>query len=458
MLGIRRWMIVGMLTFLAFPVLTYTVTDVISRNLVRQQTPQEQTALDTALGKIVAEPARWHDPAWQASIRETLDPLGAGVVLRDPSGAEIYRTGHVTSGGHPPWQGLVNRETTVVERGQQVGTVEFSMPQRDSSLARAAATVALVLALLHVTWRIRRSVVNPLEAMGRAARRIAAGNLDFTLPKTRVREVADVRDAFEAMGEGLRESLRQQAALEEERRFFVGAIAHDLRTPLFALRGSLVGMERGLATSPEKAARYIAVCRQKADQLDRLVDDLFAFTKAEYLEQTLRRERLAFGPVMERAVDSMGPQAREKDVEIALVRPDADHAIEGDGHLLERAVENLLDNALRYTPPGGTITVAWRVAAGRVTFTVADTGPGIAAQDLPHLFEPLFRAETSRNRETGGAGLGLTIARRILRAHGGDLVAANAGTVGAEFTGWLPLPTETSAAGQPAGTAAAARP
>ena len=102
-------------------------------------------------------------------------------------------------------------------------------------------------------------------------------------------------------------------------------------------------------------------------------------------------------------------------------------------------IENLLDNALRHTPAEGTITIRYETSADRVAFTVADTGPGIAARDLPHLFEPLYRGEASRNRETGGAGLGLAIARRILRAHGGDLTAANGPAGGAEFTGWLPL-------------------
>ena len=120
--------------------------------------------------------------------------------------------------------------------------------------------------------------------------------------------------------------------------------------------------------------------------------------------------------------------------------PEDAPTIAGDAHLLERAVENLLDNALRHTPAGGAITVRLARGAGSGHFTVADTGPGIAARDLPHLFEPLYRGEASRNRETGGAGLGLTIARRILRAHGGDLAAANRPAGGAEFTGWLPLP------------------
>src|SRR5690606_31615026 len=113
--------------------------------------------------------------------------------------------------------------------------------------------------------------------------------------------------------------------------------------------------------------------------------------------------------------------------------------IPGDAHLLERAVENLLDNALRHTPASGMITLTWQVEADRATFTVDDSGPGIAPQDLPHLFDPLYRGDPSRNPETGGVGLGLSIARRILRAHGGDLTAANRPEGGARFTGWVAL-------------------
>src|SRR5258705_12696698 len=104
---------------------------------------------------------------------------------------------------------------------------------------------------------------------------------------------------------------------------------------------------------------------------------------------------------------------------------------------MPRVLVNLLDNALRYTPNGGTIHSTWAKTNGMVRFAVADSGPGSASQDLPHLFEPLYRAESSRNRQTGGAGLGLTIARRILQAHGGDLTASNRAGGGAEFTGFF---------------------
>ncbi|MGI8688962.1 MAG: ATP-binding protein [Thermomicrobiales bacterium] len=442
MLGIRQYMIVGMLTFFVLPTLTYGVTDLLDRRVVQsQQTQQQDAALGAAQREIAENAARWRDPQWQASIRDTLSTLNAGVVIRDPSGGEVFSAGHVGARNHQGWWSGAHpsQQTMVVEGGQTQGTVELFAPQHDDGLARAAATIALVLAILNAGWQMRRSVVKPLEAMGQAARRIAGGNLDFALPESRVKEIAAVRAAFQAMGDGLRELIGRQAALEEERRFFVGAIAHDLRTPLFTLRGSLVGLEQGLATSPEKTARYVAVCRQKADQLDRLVDDLFAYTKAEYLEQTLRREQMALGPLLDRAVDDLRPRARAKGVTVERDGPDDCPTLAGDAHLIERAVENLLDNALRHTPPGGSIAVRCQRGADRLIFTVADTGPGIAASDLPHLFEPLYRGEASRNRETGGAGLGLAIARRILRAHGGDLTAANEATGGAAFTGWLPF-------------------
>jgi signal transduction histidine kinase len=326
------------------------------------------------------------------------------------------------------------------------GTSLF-IPAGNRELPVVVAVLAIALALFFVRWQMGRYVVQPLEAMQAAARRIAGGDLDFTLPPSRVREVAAVRDAFETMGAGLRDSLQRQAELEEERRFFIGAIAHDLRTPLFALRGYLEGLDQGLAGSPEKAAAYVAVCRQKADQLDRLVADLFAYTRAEYLEQSLQPEALDLGTLLRHALAGARAQAQANGITLELDGSRAACRAIGDAHLLERAVENLLGNALRYTPAGGTIRVGWHQEGDRIVFTVADTGPGIAPQDLPHLFEPLYRGESSRNRQTGGAGLGLAIARRVLRAHGGDLVAANRPGGGAEFTGWLPRTAADPGAG-----------
>lgn len=293
-------------------------------------------------------------------------------------------------------------------------------------------------------------VVRPLAAMSAASRRIATDGLadvDLTLPPSRVREVAEAAAAFSAMSEGLRESLGRQAELEQERRFFVGAVAHDLRTPLFSLRGYLEGLEKGVAATPEKTARYIAVCQQKAGELEHLVSDLFAYSQLDYVERPPEREMVNLAVLLRDAVDSARPQAEEKGVTMTMEGSSAPCVVSAAPHLLARAVGNLLENAIRHTPPGGNVTVSLRADASDVVFAVADTGPGIAPRDLPRIFDPLYRGESSRSRQTGGVGLGLAIARRAMQAHGGKLTATNGSAGGAIFTASLPkiaLPTSHS--------------
>jgi signal transduction histidine kinase len=257
------------------------------------------------------------------------------------------------------------------------------------------------------------------------------------VPDSRVREVAEVGAAFGTMGAALRDSLRRQAAIEQERRLFIGAVVHDLRTPLFSLRGYLEGLSAGVADTPEKRARYVAVAEEKAAALERLVADLFDYTRLEYLEQAPRTQPLDLVALLRRAVEGMRPRAEARGLALRLCAA-MPCPIDADSHLLTRAIENLLDNAVRYTPSGGSVRVSCAEGAEGVAFSVADTGPGIPIADLPHLFTPLYRGESSRNRRTGGAGLGLTIARRIIRAHGGDLRACNGDEGGAIFTASLP--------------------
>ncbi len=433
-LSVRQWMLVGVAIFVLSAAVFYHAANLLGQRFALPSPAQQQrqaAALDTAERDLTAGIASWSDPQWQRSTAATLQQLGVGAVIRDPSGQHVLRAGPYTNAGTP------SREIAVVQDGRPALTIDLYQARPPGFIAFAGLIAALAIAVLFVRLQMGRYVVAPLEAMERAARRIAGGDLDFELPPSRVSEVAQVGAAFRAMGDGLRRSLHRQAELEEQRRFFIGAIAHDLRTPLFALRGYLLGLEQGLADSPEKTVAYVAVCREKADQLDRLVSDLFAYAKTEYLGRAIQREPLDLAGVLAHAVDAIRPGAEAKGLAIRLDAGDA-CCVEGDRDLLERAAGNLLDNALRHTPPGGRIEVTCSNDGNRVCFTVADTGPGIAAQDLPHLLEPMYRGDASRNSKTGGAGLGLTIASRALQAHGGALTAANRPGGGAEFSGWLP--------------------
>lgn len=298
---------------------------------------------------------------------------------------------------------------------------------------------ALVLIVAAIALFVHRAFLRPLAHLVDAMRQVGAGDLDARLPRSRVTEVDDVATAFGTMAGELRTALERQQELEQERRMTIGALVHDLRTPLFSLRGYLEGLATGVASSPEKTARYIRVCQEKADALERLVSDLFNYTRTEYLEEVPRPEPLELGELMRRTVEGLLPQADAKGVNLVLDETAGPVTVAGDPMLLMRAVENVLDNAVRHTPSGGEVRVGWERHGETAAFSVTDTGPGILPEDLPHLFTPFYRGETSRNRRTGGAGLGLAIARRLLQAHGGDLTASNVESGGARFTGTLPL-------------------
>lgn len=288
------------------------------------------------------------------------------------------------------------------------------------------------------------AVLKPLRAMSAAARKVGKHDLEFSLPSSTVREVNEATTAFTAMGEELRAALARQVELEQERQFYISAIAHDLNSPIFALRGYLEGLESGIAATPERTHHYLQVCQAKVSELEHLTADLTAYTQIERLEQTMRREPCDLGALIGEAVASVRPQAEAKGLTL-MAAPSHEEPSSaptcpcvGDPHLLQRAIANVLENAVRYTPTGGAISVAWSAEGDQWRFSVSDSGPGIAADDLPHLFAPFYRGEASRNRATGGAGLGLAIAQRILRAHGGTLTAANDPHGGAVFTGAAP--------------------
>jgi signal transduction histidine kinase len=319
-----------------------------------------------------------------------------------------------------------------------VGPTDVSLLRLRTLLVPVTGFLTLGLTLLAVSWFLGRAILRPLAATSRAARLIAEGNLEFDLPQSRVREVAEVGVAFRAMGDALGASLGRQSELEQERRLFVGAIAHDLRTPLFCLRGYLDGLASGLADTPDKRSRYLAVCQEKVASLDHLIAELFTYAQVDYQEQALRSDCLDLGTLIGRAVDSFRVLASAKHLGLEVTDASEPIWVVGDEHLLARAVDNLLDNAFRYAPEGGRVQVDLHLEQDHVVLHVRDSGPGFVSRDLPHIFTPLFRSEASRNRQTGGAGLGLAIARKVFRAHGGDLSATNRPEGGAELAGRLP--------------------
>jgi signal transduction histidine kinase len=440
---IRRWLALALAAIFLAPILTLGTIGFLIFRPTHGPVPIEQHVEERLEDNV----GRWGDPAWQAELGDWLAGENVDVVLVE-GGTEVYRSTAEPLSGTEDTSRFARRfdiagsdppQTAYIYADQRFGPPE----ELRQWFVPVALIAALLLALSGIAWFLRRSIVDPLTATSAAAERVAAGELDISLPGSRVREVAELNAAFERMSAALRRSLGQQARMEQDRRMFISAIVHDLRTPLFSLRGSLEGLATGIADTPEKQASYVAVAQEKAATLERLISDLFAYTRIEYLDEEPKRAPVELAAYLPRLAEGMRPRADAKGIQLAVTAGPA-RVVEADEHLLMRAIENLLDNALRHTPAGGEVRVGWRVADGEVAIEVADTGPGIPADDLARVFDPLYRGEGSRNRKTGGAGLGLTIARRIMIAHGGDLTAANGPEAGAIFTATLPVRARNS--------------
>lgn len=308
-----------------------------------------------------------------------------------------------------------------------------------------AVTFGLFFAVFLVGVSLRRYIITPLDVMRLAATQIATGDLEIDrLPKSRIREISEVRNGFEAMILALQDSLQKQVAAEGERTFIVNALAHDLRTPLFALRGYLDGLERGIANTPDKVKMYLSVCKESSEQLERLVADLFSYAQLEYTgsdDFVTRYDTVDISDVIRTSIDGMRISAEKKEISILVETLSGNTFVHGDIHLLTRVTNNLIDNAVRHTPRGGKITVQLKVTSGNTYVSFRDSGTGFTSEDLLHVFDPLYRGDRSRNLTTGGAGLGLTIAQRIIRRHGGDITVENNSNAGGTVTFWLPVRT-----------------
>ncbi|MCS7178383.1 MAG: ATP-binding protein [Anaerolineae bacterium] len=300
------------------------------------------------------------------------------------------------------------------------------------SRVRTALLVATLTALamaLVVGGVLFRSIIHPLQQLTAASQAIARGDLSVRAPVRGNDEVAQLARAFNGMAESL-------ARAQEARRNQTADLAHELRTPLTVLQGTLEAMVDGVY--PADRENLLAALAQ-VRILSRLVEDLRLLSLADAGELTLHRGPLDLGRFLEEVVEAHRPTAQERSVSLSLERPASLPLVLADRDRLAQVMGNLLTNALRYTPPEGRITVRVADRGREVMVAVADTGPGVPPEDLPHLFERFWRRDPSRQRATGGSGLGLSIARHIVEAHGGHIWAEP--TPGGGLTVAFALPT-----------------
>jgi signal transduction histidine kinase len=296
--------------------------------------------------------------------------------------------------------------------------------------------ITLVVLVVIFTFYISRSVLNPLQVLNEAAENIASGNLDHEIKYRAKDELGRFSRTFEQMRIKLRESLRKQHAIEMSRKEMVAGISHDLRTPIASIKGYVEGLQDGVVTDREMTERYLAVIKDKTEKLDRLIDELFRFAQLDLgnVDINLRNE-----DSKELLESIFSGYELEMGDSFMVERPLPSVPVEVDKHKIEQVVDNIVQNARRHSEGEAKITAGARVRDAELVVSVCDDGPGIAPNDLPHIFERFYRGEKSRSRNFGGTGLGLAISKYIIETHGGRIWAESESGRGISFHFSLPL-------------------
>jgi two-component system, OmpR family, sensor histidine kinase BaeS len=362
----------------------------------------------------------------------TATAAGARLTVRDAAADMVWPGRGMGSGMHADAATVV--EVPVVVDGQAVGSVRLTFVTAVAggravawSWVLGAGAVALAAALL-VSGYVARRLSRPLLALTGAARRFAAGERGVRAGAGGPGELGTLARAFDTMAD-------EVVRAEQVRRRLAADVAHELRTPLAALQAGLEELRDGLR-APD--AERLATLHDQALRLGRIVEDLAALSAAESAALSLHRADADLAAIIRTAIAGYRPQldaaGLHLDVGLATVLP-----IHADADRLHQAVTNLLANTARYCRPGDRVGVRGYPQDGHAVLEVADTGPGIPAVELPHVFQRLWRGQHAR--AVAGSGIGLAVVRELITAHGGTVTAASPGGAGTTITIRLPLAT-----------------
>jgi signal transduction histidine kinase len=287
---------------------------------------------------------------------------------------------------------------------------------------------------------LSNTVTQRIDQLRGAAEKVAQGDLKTRVPVNGRDEVAALATTFNQMAEQLQVADQMQRQLEGLRRDLIAWVSHDLQTPLTSIRAILEALSDGVVEEPETVKRYLITAQRDVRSLSSLIDDLFQMAQLDAGGFPLHRAEASLSDLISDTLESFTELAKQGEITLeGNVDSDVD-PVRMDTQAIGRVLNNLISNALRHTPPLGRVSVWVRRSGQALEVTISDTGEGIRADDLPHIFERFYRgdASRSRNRGTGGAGLGLAIARGIVQAHGGDIRVDSETGRGTQFTFNIP--------------------
>jgi signal transduction histidine kinase len=355
------------------------------------------------------------------------------LVSRDSAAADT-QTHNLAVPPPPPFRGRLEvlARRPVVRGSDTLGTVEivrrvrpasgFPPPWASLLFIPIAIVAALIGGLVMVRLLVRR-----LRAMEQLATRVAEGDLSARIADRSGDEIGRLAEQLDRMTDGLATARAQLEATDIQRRQLFADITHELATPLTSIRGAAETLlDPHVPMSADERTRYVRGMLEESDRLDRLTRDLFELARLEAGSAPLSRERLDWTELCRNTIERFKPRFQQAGLQLTW-RPSVAHAwIDADGHRIVQVLENLLVNALRYVPASGCVALELGRASvdGRYRLTVSDDGPGVPAEDLPHVFERFYRGADRGGPRDVGSGLGLAIVREIIARHGGTVRAS----------------------------------
>ena len=311
---------------------------------------------------------------------------------------------------------------------------DISLPQSSSSQVKLmakdmilTATIILVFTALSVGLWIYRSIAVLLVKLKKATKNIKEGNLDFVLEVEGNDEFSQLCQDFEEMRKRLKESTEEKILMDKENKELISNISHDLKTPITAVKGYVEGIMDGVADTPEKMDRYVRTIYNKTNEMDHLINELTFYSKIDTNRIPYTFSKLNVEDYFSDCAEELGLEMEPRGIELVYANyVEKGVQVIADGEQIRRVIHNIVSNAIKYMEkPRGIIQLRVKDVGDFIQVEIEDNGKGIAAKDLPYIFDRFYRTDVSRNSSKGGSGIGLSIVKKIMEDHGGKVWATS---------------------------------
>lgn len=408
------------------------------------------------------DPGKFNDKEYLEKLNASLSAKYAYVLVRKGDTVIFDGNSHVTQGLYeqlPKYEEIDSRQDGAMyldgETQHLVKQIDFLFPDGGEGsvfiisnvdgllpeikimmweMLLAGIMIIVFTDAILMMW-VYRSVISPLGRLKVATKNIRDGNLDFALEIEEDDEIGQLCQDFEEMRMRLKESAEEKVQYDKENKELISNISHDLKTPITAIKGYVEGIMDGVASSPEKLDRYIRTIYNKANDMDKLIDELTFYSKIDTNKIPYTFSKLSVSNYFRDCVDEVGLEMEARNIELGYFNyVDEDVVIIADAEQLRRVINNIISNSVKYMDKkSGIINIRIKDVGDFIQVGIEDNGKGIPAKDLPNIFDRFYRTDSSRNSSQGGSGIGLSIVKKIVEDHGGRIWATSKEGIGTEI-------------------------